>query len=257
MTTRSFAEKNRETRRALWSAVGENDGGVQCETDMSTPPVMGGARSMTEHLIPTQWKGAAALKQVHALNARCLELLARLAETERRRESAEMLHANQALWQQMDGAARARAAACPFLLLDAHFHNADWWRWAASNGASRRTTMTRGWFAAKPASELMRETLMLAWSTAGTDPRIASFLLGLASEVSVRMAALGLQDVERIAARYSRQLRPRWVEHPAFWRRLLLAAHAADLESLHDLYLYGIQLLGGELLLRDRVELRR
>jgi hypothetical protein len=95
---------------------------------------------------------------------------------------------------------------------------------------------------------LMRETLILAWSTASTDPPTAGLLFGMSSEVAAIFGALGPHDIEQIAAKHKHQLRLRWEEHPTFWRELLSAALRADDEALHEIHLYSLQLLGSELL---------
>jgi hypothetical protein len=94
----------------------------------------------------------------------------------------------------------------------------------------------------------MRETLMLAWSTANADRGIARLLLGMAPRVSALFAELGPHDVERIAARHRRHLQPRWAELPTFWHDLLTAARDADEDALYELHLYGTQLLGSEII---------
>jgi hypothetical protein len=104
------------------------------------------------------------------------------------------------------------------------------------------------YFPPKPARELTGETLMLAWLTARSDRRTATLLLGLTSGVTGILASLRPADVRRIAARHSRELRPRWPNNAHFWRQLLVAARRGDEESLMDVHLHGLQLLGSDLL---------
>lgn len=94
----------------------------------------------------------------------------------------------------------------------------------------------------------MRETLMLAWSTVAFDRGTASVLFGMTPAVCNIIAGLSPQDVERIAARNSRYLRPRWEEFPMFWGKILTAAREGNEDALHDVRLHGMQLLGSELL---------
>jgi hypothetical protein len=103
-------------------------------------------------------------------------------------------------------------------------------------------------FRGKTAAELMRETLVLAWSTVAFERGGASILFGMTPAVSSIIAELGPQDVERVAARQSRYLQPRWEDYPAFWGRLLAAARDGDEEALHEIHLHGVQLIGSELL---------
>lgn len=194
------------------------------------------------------WKAQLALARVYALNERCLEVLTDLARTERHQASLAIVKEHRTLWRSLGLTARFRAAHAPFLLLDVHFKDADWWR-AARDRSHRRTKLALcAAFRGKVAGELMRETLMLAWSTVAFDRGAASILLGMTPSVSSMIAALGPQDVERIAARQCSHLEPRWKDFPAFWGKLLVAARNDDEEALHEVHLHGVQLIGGELL---------
>jgi hypothetical protein len=222
----------------------ENDIGFRhSETEMSNEHAARGAKSEFE------WKGAEALKRVHALNERCLEVFAQLAHTTRERVTVEIVNRHRPLWRGLDAAARKRAAQTPYLLLDVHFQSEDWWHWAKNpRRGQRRSVVSHSSFPPKAADELMRETLMLAWGVVAIDCGAASLLLGMAPGVCAMLAELGPQDVERIAARHSRHLRSRWEDLPLFWSNLLHAARAGDEDSLYELHLHGVQLLGSELI---------
>lgn len=195
------------------------------------------------------WKGAQALSRVHALNERCLELLAQLARTERQRIDLAIVNQHRSLWRSLNATARRCAARTPFLLVDLHFQDAEWWRSATHSRPSRRRKMAlQAAFTGRIAGELMRETLMLAWSTVAFDRGAASIMLGMTPAVSAIIAELGPQDVERIAARHSQHLQLRWEDFPAVWGKLLAAARDGDEEALHEIHLHGAQLIGSELL---------
>lgn len=195
------------------------------------------------------WRGGQALRRVHALNERCLELLAQVARTDRQQVSLAIVNQHRGLWRGLSATARKRAARTPFLLVDVHFQDADWWRSAKDHRAGRRSKMVlHSAFTGKIAGELMRETLMLAWSTVAFERRAASILFGMTPAVGSIIVELGPQDVERIAARHSRYLQPRWEDFPAFWGKLLAAARDGDEEELHEIYLHGMQLIGSDLL---------
>jgi hypothetical protein len=200
------------------------------------------------------WGGAPALRRVHAVNERCLELLSQLARSDSQQANPDIIQRYRSLWRGLNATSRKQAAQTPFLLLDAHFQDAQWWRWARDPHAARRYRMpTRNSFSGRVAGELMRETLMLAWSTVAFDRAAASILLGMAPDVSDMIAEWGAHDIERIAARNSRHLRLRWEDFPAFWSGLLTATLKGDQDALHACHLHGIQLLGRELLpLLDR-----
>lgn len=195
------------------------------------------------------WNGAQTLLRVHALNERCLEILAHMARMDRERIGLDIVNLYRSQWRGLNATGRKCAARTPFLLVDIHLHDADWWRWARTPRLiRRRDTVRHAAFGEKTAGELMRETLMLAWSTVAFDRGAASVLLGMTSPVCTIIADLTPQDVDRITARYSRHLRPRWENLPTFWGSLLAAARNEDEEGLHYIHLRGTQLLGSELL---------
>lgn len=198
-----------------------------------------------------KWKGVQALRRVHDLNERCIELLTQLARTERGQIHLAIVSQHRPLWRTLSPTARRRAALAPYLLLDVHFQDAEWWRWArGARGGARRGIVAPPAFSGKVAAELMRETIMLAWSTAAFGRGAASVVLGMAPPVCDIIAELGPQDAERVAARHSRHLRPRWEDFPAFWGSLLSVAQQGDEHALHEVRLHGLQLLGSELLPR-------
>jgi len=215
---------------------------------MSNVPVNGGTQAQLRSSEFT-WKGAPALGRVHALNERCLELLTHLARTDRQQISLSIVNQHRSLWRGLTAATRRRAARTPFLLMDLHFQDADWWRSAKDLRTTRRRKMVlHTAFTGKIAAELMRETLMLAWSTVAFDRGAASIMLGMTPAVSAIVAELGPQDVEHIASRHSQHLQPRWEDFPSFWGKLLSAARDGDDEALSYVHLHGVQLIGSGML---------
>lgn len=207
-----------------------------------------GASSGELTLSPPEWKGAHALRLVRELNERCIGSLVQVAHSKQLKTGIEIVDQHRALWRKLDLTARRRAAAAPLLLMDAQFLNVEWWTWARARHSGRLRTVGTSRLPAKLANELMRETLILAWSTATTDPHTAALLFGMSPAVVKLFSELGPHDIEQVATRHRQQLRLRWEEHPTFWRSLLTAAQLADDEALHELHLYSLQLLGSELL---------
>lgn len=210
-------------------------------TDIGSTPSKGGSQFT--------WRGAQTIRRVHALNERCLELLTQIARTDRQKISIPIVHMHRALWRGLNATSRRRAARMPFLLVNVNFQSAPWWCAAQNPSPQRRQARIQNTaIAGKVAGELMRETLMLAWSTATFDRGIASVLLGMSPAVTSIVTELGPQDVERIASRYRQHLCPRWQDFPAFWGKLLTAARDGNDDAIQECRLHGVQLIGGELL---------
>lgn len=238
-----------KTRNTFFESKRENVRRSANETkNMSTLIDEPGASSGGLTLCPPEWKGAHALRLVRELNERCIESLVQFAHSKPLKTGIEIVDQHRALWRKLDLIARRRTAAAPFLLMDAQFLNVEWWKWARAHRSGRLRAVGTSRLPAKLASDLMRETLILAWSTASTDPHTAALLFGMSPAVVRLFSELGPHDIEQVAARHRQQLRLRWEEHPTYWRSLLTAAQLADVEALHELHLYSLQLLGSELL---------
>lgn len=238
-----------ETRNAFARSNGENVAGSSFwKNNMPTPDDGSDAPTHTTTLLPPEWKGAHALRLVRELNERCIESLVQVAHSRQLTTGVEIVDQHRALWRKLDSAARRRAAAASFLLMDVQFLNAEWWRWARARQNGKPRTPGSHRLPAKLANELMRETLILAWSTASTDSHTAGLLFGMSPAVAAIFRDLAPHDIEQIAARHKHRLRLRWEEHPSFWRELLAASERADDEALHEIHLYSLQLLGSELL---------
>ena len=83
------------------------------------------------------------------------------------------------------------------------------------------------WLAPFPrpaAVKLARSTLVLAWHTVRTNLDAAVVLLGIAPSVAEIIAKPHLQDLDRIAERQYRHVRPRWEDRPAVWPRRRFSA---------------------------------
>jgi hypothetical protein len=202
-------------------------------------------------LLPAwKWTGAEALEWVRDLNARCLEAIGRrLVRAAAARPNDPIDQTELGLWRSLDEAARHRAARCPYLLVDMRFDDAAWWENAkcdAMKPTPNPNILSSG--TAGLGRALANDALTLASWTARSDQRTAMLLFGLDPRVAAVIASLNPVEVRRITARSANQLRPRWERNRRMWGDLLSAAISADDEALTDIHLYGIQLLGGDLL---------
>jgi hypothetical protein len=202
-------------------------------------------------LLPAwKWTGAEALGWVRDLNARCLDAIGkRLVRVGAARPGEEIDQADIDLWRRLDESARHRAARCPYLLVEMRFDDTAWWEDAkrdAMKPTPNPTVLPAG--TAGLGRPLANDALTLAWWTARVDQRTAILLFGLDPRVAALISSLSPVEVRRITARSGNQLRQRWEHNRRMWRDLLSAAISADEEALTDIHLYGIQLLGGDLL---------
>jgi len=175
-------------------------------------------------------------------------MLISIARHERTRSFALVSELRELL-ESADRSMRQRAARVSFLLVDMEFGKPDFWHVVCSHpGQQLKTPLWRGSFPRGSAIQLAHATLMLAWNSLRIDPLTARILLGMAQPVAERIVCLKFEEIDRIAHKRFRHVRPRWDDRPAVWRRLLLAAQSNDVKSLGAVNLHALQLLTGELL---------
>jgi len=196
------------------------------------------ARSESAPPSPPRWKGVQSLDLVRQLNLRSIELLCRVAEN--RDTVLDVVALNREAWIGATREARHSLAMLPFVLVDARFMDAAWWRKMSGidvhqHGAGEDSNG----LPVDSSAELMQETMMFAWQTARWDRSTAQLLLGMSSGVANVIAALTPQQVRTIAAREPHAVRVRWGDDPWFWRDLLYAASRSDQQRLAALQLTG------------------
>lgn len=199
---------------------------------------------------PPRWKGRESLELVYQLNERSVTLLAHAARSGTSEWLAETPH--RVLWSELTTEAIQRAARFPFVILEAHFTDDEWWRAASVNPQDViEQSLGPTCWPHEEAQQLMSEALVFAWHTAKWDRRVARLSLGMSTGVVGLMAALTPQQLAVISARHWGVLRLRWHDQPDFWTRLLVAARDDDEEALSEIHLHAKLLLSGELLARS------
>jgi hypothetical protein len=152
------------------------------------------------------------------------------------------------LWARASESTLSRAACCPMVLLDFNFQRLAWWTRvinAEAPGESRQLRLST--FHTDEAIFLARDLLLEAWSAARTLSPVSSLVFGMAPEVATLIARLSPRDMDRLVTQEIQELRPRWENQPMFWKELFHAATQMDDESLANVHLHCLQLLGGEL----------
>ena len=188
-----------------------------------------------------------ALKPLCEVNERCLELLVQDARSARSGAFPLTVHLR-ALLTGLSPEMRMRAARRSLLLVNMEFSSISWWQNLIANPTRpAQLPPWRGSFPKARAVQLARATLVVAWHSLRSNPS-AACPMGMARQVAPLIAALTLTEIERIAERRCRWLRPRWEDQPAVWRQLLRSAQSVDTRGARDFNLRGLQLLTGDLL---------
>ena len=187
------------------------------------------------------------LQPLQHANERCIEILVQAARGADKGALPLVTQLREVLTR-LTPEIRARAAGKPFLLVDFQFGNDVWWQELRSNPARPSLSPSGpGTFPRASAVNLGRATLMLAWHSVRADVN-ASCLLGISPAVAATLAGFSLTELERVAERRFRYVRPRWEDRPSVWRQLLFSASTADTRQARDAHLRALQLLTGELI---------
>lgn len=197
---------------------------------------------------------AETLRTLAELNEQCLELL---------REQA-LLHVPNAppifrdlieLWSQLDAAAIRRAAACPFLLVDAGFADPNRWKWVAANCVGDREPAPYApCFTGSSGVRVAHQVFTNAWYIVRTQSAGASLFLGMPQQCVNLLKNCTLRQVTELANKHAGWLRPRWPGRVKVWRDLLVSAISPRGVMLETARLHGFQMLAMELRALETVQ---
>jgi hypothetical protein len=197
---------------------------------------------------PPRWKGRESLDLALEINQRVLKLISDWA-AHRDTDAWPLTMQDRKLWSKLDSRAIASAARFPFVILDVHFTDVEWWR--STIAGSSRAAASDVW-PANISEELMSETLIFAWHTAKWDRRVARLSLGMLPGVATLIARLTPQQLARVSKEHSGALRLRWDNDKDFWSRLLVAARDGDEVVLAETHLHAKLLLCGDMISPSR-----
>jgi hypothetical protein len=192
---------------------------------------------------------------VHRFNERCIELLCAVASSSTP-GTAPAVAENREHWITLDLEARGRFAKMPFVIVDAHFKNADWWRRVARSAADPSLNERAGenlesnsanGLPHDASKNLMHEAIMFAWQLVSSDRTTAIMAFGMLASVTEIIGELTPKDIREIATREHSAIAIRWADDVQLWRELLVAANAGDDNRLAALHLQVKLLLCGEL----------
>jgi hypothetical protein len=212
------------------------------------------------------WSCAGTLKILAELNEACLELLANQATQPTSVASTPappMFRELAVLWRKLDASSRKRAAACPYLLLDAGFCDPYRWRWLGDQQVGTRSTELvldqmspdayTPFFTIPGATKVAHQVFTNAWCIAQTQPVGAGMFLGMPAHCAALFRNCTMRQICELANQHTGWLRPRWTGRPMVWRQLLEAAISGNAQSLELARMHGVQLLAMELKALDRL----
>ncbi len=193
------------------------------------------------------WLGAGTLESLAELNELALVLLGE--QPLGRGASSAWLQPLIELCRSLDAPARRRAAACPYLLLDAGFGDPARWRPASGGshiGDAGTADRYSGCFTQPGGLEVARLVFTYAWHLTRSQPPAARLLLGMPAASVAMIGRLTLRQIQALAESHPGWLRPRWPARLHVWRELLLAAASGEALALERARLRGVTLLAGE-----------
>ncbi len=203
-----------------------------------------GAEPGESALLAPGWLRPETLESLLELNEMAFALLAAQA-AERGTPATTLLTAVTSVWRRLDAVARRRAAACPYLLLDAGF--ADTQRWSVATAqVSDVREYPPPFFTVPAALEASRLVFTYAWHLARTQPAAAQLLLGMRAPCAAAISRCSLRQAFALGERHAGWLRPRWSARPEVWQELLVAAAAGEDTALERARLHGLTLLAAE-----------
>src|SRR6266480_2850650 len=175
---------------------------LQCETD-------DGARGAGWGLAE-RWLHRETLESLVELNELCLALFAEQAAV-RTAQASLLLPQVGELWRVLDAPARRRAAACPYLLVDAGFADPLRWRQPAPLGVGDAGEAAYGtFFTVAGATEVARLVFTYAWHLARSQSAAARLLLGMSAPCAALIGHHSLRQIHALAETHQAWLKPRW-----------------------------------------------
>lgn len=191
------------------------------------------------------WLRGGALESLSELNESCLTLLAEESRV-RAANAPPLLRQVGELWRLLDAAARGRAAACPYLLLDAGFADTPRWLPAARQVDDGPRCSYDSYFTVDAVTEVAQLVFTYAWHLARSQGLAARLALGMPQATAAVLGQYTLCQIRGLAQLRSGWLRPRWAARAEVWRELLLAAAGGEGAALERVRLRGLALLAAE-----------
>jgi hypothetical protein len=192
------------------------------------------------------WLRPDTLESLAEVNESCLSLLAEQAAA-RASQANALLRVVGELWRGLDAAGRRRAAACPYLLVDAGFADLMRWKWGAGPGVGDAGPAPyAAYFTVPAATEVARLVFTYAWHLARSQSAAARLLLAMPAPVAALIGRYTVRQIHTLADAHPEWLTPRWPSRVPVWRELLTAAATGEGSALQQARLHGLTLLAAE-----------
>lgn len=193
------------------------------------------------------WLRPEVLPSVAELNRQCIDLLILQAMTAATPAEQPLITEMRPLLLRLDPAARDRAAACAFLLMDAGFADPQRWLWARGYAVCDSQPSWEAPIARVPQGiALARQVFAYAWHLAGSHRKLARVTLGMSTGTAEVLSNYTLVQTMGLADVHPDWLQPRWPRNLLMWRELLQAAALGESPALEQARLRGVQLLATE-----------
>lgn len=203
------------------------------------------------------WLRRETLESLTEVNHRCLDLFAEQALIGEPQSEPGLRQVGE-LWRTLDESARWRAAACPYLLMDACFGDPQRWQWLRGPRVGDAAGVPYASFFTVPqTAAVARMVFFFAWSLALSHAAGARLVLGIHPHCATLLGTCTVAQVHELGERCPGWLRPRWLKRVRLWRQMLLAAAQGDAVSLERARMQGLQLLAAEAWDAGRHEARR
>ncbi|MFZ0501982.1 MAG: hypothetical protein WAU49_09480 [Steroidobacteraceae bacterium] len=192
------------------------------------------------------WLRRDMLEALAEVNHTCLGLLAEqvLAQGS---EAQQPLRQVGELWRALDERSRWRAAACPYLLVDACFGEPQ--RWQCLSGSRVNDAIrppSASFFTVPRTAAVARTVFVYAWSLVINHSEGAPNVLGIHPYCAGLLGACSVTQVHELAEHGCGWLQPRWLKHARLWRQMLVAAAEDDVATLERSRTHGVQMLAAE-----------
>ena len=145
---------------------------------------------------------------------------------------------------------RSRLACCGTLLVDMGLADPHRWKTDSDMPETANWAIARSghWLLPHEGFLVAHATILIAWSILHSNSPESHVLLGTSAETARVIAAMGVNELSRIAQRHPEWVRVRWARVPHVWCDLLDFATASDPARIRLMPLRCLQMSGSQLI---------